>query len=328
MATSTSNLDASTQMKRADFSVPFIPDNAPFTEEQRAWLNGFLAGLYSHAQPAAPVNPPPSLKIAVLYGSQSGNGESLARKVMRELTSKGHVASLHSLEAYTSASLAEERYAVFIVSTYGEGDPPDAVQPFYNQICIEHFPRFENLSYALLALGDSNYEHFCKFGRDLDEKLASLGAFRLCERIDCDVDLDDAFATWKQSLFRGISEVLSKPSDRRTAIGVRVSSEPRETDAKLAAKPTRENPYMATLVDRRNLTDDKSSKLTLHMAISIAGSGISYEAGDACGVIPQNDPRLADEILHKLKFSPPTPLLKCPKLARSRFVQLSSITCR
>ena len=289
--------------------MPFIPDNASFTEEQRAWLNGFLAGLYSHAQPAAPVNPPPSLKIAVLYGSQSGNGESLARKVMRELTSKGHVASLHSLEAYTSASLAEERYAVFIVSTYGEGDPPDAVQPFYNQICIEHFPRFENLSYALLALGDSNYEHFCKFGRDLDEKIASLGAFRLCERIDCDVDLDDAFATWKQSLFRGISGKFCQ--NLQTVVLLSVCESPQNH-----GRPTRSwrrSPRAKTHTWLRLLTavispttSRASSRCTWRF--QFPALGISYEAGDACGVIPQNDPRLADEILHKLKFAADSPV--------------------
>ena len=141
--------------------------------------------------------PLPALKIAVLYASQSGTAEGLARKLTKELTSKGHVATFLPLEGYTPASLAAERYALLIASTYGEGDPPDAVQPFYNQLCMEHFPRFENLSFSVLALGDSNYEHFCKFGRDLDEKLASLGAFRMCERVDCDVDLDEPFARWK-----------------------------------------------------------------------------------------------------------------------------------
>src|ERR1700693_6452367 len=115
--------------------VPFIPDNAPFTPEQRGWLNGFLAGLYSTAAvSASPIaDPPPPLKIAVLYASQSGTAEGLARKVAKGLKSKGHVASLASLEGYTPAALAEERYAIFIASTYGEGEAPDAVQAFYQR---------------------------------------------------------------------------------------------------------------------------------------------------------------------------------------------------
>jgi sulfite reductase (NADPH) flavoprotein alpha-component len=286
--------------------VPFIPDNAPFSPEQRAWLNGFLAGMYSAARPAVSAEHLPSPKIAVLYASQSGTAEGLARKVAKELTSKGHVATLLPLEGYTAASLAAERYAVLIASTYGEGDPPDAVQPFYNQLCMEHFPRFESLSFAVLALGDSNYEHFCKFGRELDEKLAALGGFRLCERVDCDVDLDASFAQWKVALHRSIVEITAAPSTtcKPEVVTCVVASSSVQTPSKKTATHTRDNPFLAPIVDKRPLTRDVSTKLTLHLALSIAGSEVSYEAGDACGVIPQNDLRLVEEILHKLKFSP------------------------
>ena len=288
--------------------VPFIPESAPFTAEQRAWLNGFLAGIYSSTEPAA--EPLPALKIAVLYASQSGTAEGLARKVTKELTAKGHVATFLPLEGYTPASLAAERYAVLIASTYGEGDPPDAVQPFYNQLCMEHFPRFENLSFSVLALGDSSYENFCKFGRDLDEKLAGLGAFRLCERVDCDVDLDEPFARWKGSLLKSIAEIVAaRPAKRAAAddatasAGHPASNKPVQAAQKTAAAHTRDNPFLAPIVDKRPLTHEVSSKLTLHMAFSVEGSAVIYEAGDACGVIPQNEPSLVEEILHKLKFS-------------------------
>src|ERR1700736_746480 len=165
-------------------TVPFIPDNAPFTPDQRGWLNGFLAGLFSVAPVTlAPATVVPSLKIAVLYASQSGTAENLARKVTKELKAKGHVASLISLEGYTPAALASERYAVIIASTYGEGDAPDAVQPFYEQLCLQHLPALADLSHAVLGLGDSHYEHFCKFGIDLDHKLAALGGNRICDRV-------------------------------------------------------------------------------------------------------------------------------------------------
>jgi sulfite reductase (NADPH) flavoprotein alpha-component len=285
-------------------SVPFIPESAPFNAEQRAWLNGFLAGIYSSAEPAA--EPLPALKIAVLYASQTGTAEGLARKVAKELNSKGHVTTFLPLEGYTPASLAAERYAVLIASTYGEGDPPDAVQPFYNQLCMEHFPRFENLSFSVLALGDSSYENFCKFGRDLDEKLAGLGAFRMCERVDCDVDVDQPFAEWKSSLLKSIEEIAAtRPAKRATAKDATVSAPTptKPAQARKTAAHTRDNPFLAPIVDKRPLTHEVSSKLTLHMAFSVEGSAVCYEAGDACGVIPQNEPSLVDEILHKLKFS-------------------------
>jgi sulfite reductase (NADPH) flavoprotein alpha-component len=293
-------------------NVPFIPDNAPFTPEQRGWLNGFLAGLYSTAAvSASPIaDPPPSLKIAVLYASQSGTAEGLARKVAKELKSKGHIASLISLEGYTPATLIAERHAIIIASTYGEGDAPDAVQPFYEQLCLEHFPCCENLSYSVLALGDSNYEHFCKFGIDLDNKLAALGATRICDRINCDVDLDEPFAQWKSALYASIDDIVATrpartaPSSSVTgALSAPAASASDEDESPTAPTHTRDNPFLAPLVDKRPLTHDISSKLTLHMAFNISDSAVTYEAGDACGVIPQNDIRLVDEILHTLNFS-------------------------
>jgi len=303
-----------TQVTNPPVLVPYIPDNAPFSEEQRAWLNGFLAGIFSSAQPAPVAEPPASLKIAVLYGSQSGTAEGLARKVVKELKAKGHVASLASLEGYTPAALADERYAVLLASTYGEGDPPDDAQPFYEKLCVEQLPRYLDLSYCVLALGDSHYEHFCKFGADLDNKLAALGAVRLMDRVECDVDLDEAFAQWKQELYARLESIVAE----RPAPNV-----PSSSIAALTAKAvvpvvgssngnppafTRDNPYLAPLVEKRPLTCDVSSKLTIHMAFSIADSDLHYEAGDACGVLPQNDQRLVDEIIASLKFSPQAPV--------------------
>jgi sulfite reductase (NADPH) flavoprotein alpha-component len=288
-------------------TVPFIPDNAPFTPEQRSWLNGFLAGLYSTtAVSTSPVvDPPPSLKIAVLYASQSGTAEGLARKVAKELKAKGHVASLVSLEGYPPAALIAERYAVIIASTYGEGDAPEAVRPFYEQLCLERFPCCENLSYSVLALGDSNYEHFCKFGVDLDNKLAALGATRICDRVNCDLDLDESFGQWKSALYARIDDIVATRPARTAPSSSVITAPPPPISGELITAPshTRSNPFLAPLIDKRPLTHDVSSKLTVHIAFNISGSSVTYEAGDACGVIPQNDIRLVEEILHALNFS-------------------------
>lgn len=283
--------------------VPYIPDNSPFTQEQRNWLNGFLAGLYSSTSVAtAPADPPKSLKIAVLYASQSGTAEGLARKLTKQLQAMGHIASLTSLEGYSPATLMSERYALIVASTYGEGEAPDSVRPFYEQLCLERFPSCENLSYAVLALGDSNYEHFCKFGIDLDNKIASLAGTRLCERVDCDVDYENAFEQWKDALFRSLEDRVAAGPARTAPSSSLVAPSASSLNANVAAY-NRDNPYNAELIDKRPLTAELSSKQTLHLEFDIRGSNVSYEAGDACGVIPQNDIRLVEEILHALNFS-------------------------
>jgi sulfite reductase (NADPH) flavoprotein alpha-component len=297
--------------------VPFVPDDAPFTKEQRAWLNGFLAGVFSSAPAPAVTAKPEALKISVFYASQTGTAEGLARKLTKELKSKGYNASAISLEAYTSAALADVRHAVFIVSTYGQGDAPDAVQPFYEQVCVEHFPRYENLQYSVFALGDRHYETFCKFGIDLDNKLASLGANRICARVESDADVDAPFAWWKAELLKRLEALPATPEASGNPL---TTVEPVHSSAETSARvetpvvaitptitptaaPTREKPYFAPLVEKRALTQKGSTKLTLHLCWSITDSGIKYEAGDACGIVPQNDPALVEDILRALHFS-------------------------
>jgi sulfite reductase (NADPH) flavoprotein alpha-component len=279
-------------------TVPYIPENAPFTPEQRAWLNGMLAGIFSSV-PTATMEAKASHRVAVLYASQSGTAEGLARKLAKELKAQGHVPAVSTLVGYTPAALAAEKYALLIASTYGEGEAPDGVQPFYEELCLEHFPRYDKLSYAVLALGDRHYEHFCKFGIDLDTKLAALGANRICNRVECDVDVDEPFAQWKASLLPRLQEIGNGHKPIEPAL------RPASTDPKPppAMAFTRDNPVFAPVVDKKRLTNKESSKATLHLAFSIEGTGITYEAGDACGVIPKNDLNLVAEILQCARFN-------------------------
>jgi sulfite reductase (NADPH) flavoprotein alpha-component len=289
--------------------VPYIPDNAPFTPEQRAWLNGFLAGIFSSA-------PQPEMeraghRIAILYASQSGTAEGLARKLAKELKAAGHVPNVSTLVGYTPAALASESCALILASTYGEGDAPDGVQPFYEQLCLEHFPRMEKLSYCVLALGDSHYEHFCKFGNDLDAKLAALGANQILQRVDCDVDVDKPFAQWKDAVLARLKDLDYSKRKGGEPLGGTGSLPADGESGKVESAPasgtgkafTRDKPLLAPLVDKRILTHPDSTKVTLHLAFSTAGTGLTYQAGDAFGVIPKNDLNLVAEILQVLRFN-------------------------
>lgn len=288
-------------------TIPFVPDNAPFTPEQRAWLNGLLAGIFS----AAPAPAPAGKRIAVLYASQSGTAEGLARRLAKELKIQGHTPAVSTLAGYTPAALADESHALILASTYGDGDAPDGVQPFFEQLCLEHFPRMDKLRYSIFALGDRHYEHFCKFGADLDGRLAALGANQICKRVDSDVDVDEPFAEWKKNVMARLSkaEVGGLETTHAVPSGeTRVNHSPADKPHTEPARPaavtfSRENPLLAPLVEKKHLTHTASTKLTLHLEFSTAGTGLSYQAGDACGVVPQNDPNLVAEILQHLHFN-------------------------
>ena len=285
--------------------VPHIPEDAPFNPAQRAWLNGFLAGLYSYAP--AEASSQQRLRLAVLYASQTGTAEGLARKLAKELRSKNYEVALDSLEGYVPATLAAETHALFIVSTYGEGDPPDTAQAFFQQLCVERFPLLGNLSYSLFALGDTHYEHFCQFGRDLDAKLQSLGGTSFLDRAESDVDVDAPFAAWKSTLDLRLRELTPQsPPDVAPAITLTTDSAPAPNPAQTAASrstPTRDNPYLAPIAEKRALTHPSSSKTTIHVEFDIAESSIHYEAGDACGIVPENSPHLVEAVLNLLPFT-------------------------
>lgn len=290
-------------------AIPYIPENAPFTTEQRAWLNGVFAGLFSNA-PQAAVDARPSRRVAVLYASQTGTAEGLARKLTKELKAQGHAPAMATLAGYTPAALAAESFALIVASTYGDGEAPDGVQPFYEQLCLEHFPRMEKLSYAVFALGDRHYENFCKFGKDLDAKLAALGANRLTDCVECDLDIDEPFTQWKASMTARLSEVSAAQPRKAAATEAKqpASAAGSAEDSKLstggaASAFTRSHPLLAPVIEKRPLTHLTSTKSTLHIAFSIEGTGLSYEVGDACGVIPTNDLNLVAEILQRLRFN-------------------------
>jgi sulfite reductase (NADPH) flavoprotein alpha-component len=281
--------------------VPYIPENAPFTPAQRAWLNGFLAGVFSARaagpMPAAPALPPAKVKVAVLYGSETGNAEALAKRVAKAASQRGFDAKPLGLDKIAAKDLAAEQFVLILTSTFGEGDPPENAKAFHAALHDGACPRLENLRYAVLALGDKNYEQFCKCGADFDTRLAALGAKRLYERAECDVDYEETFERWMTGVF-GVLETQAKSAAPAAAPAPVIAAPAPALVAPVAF--SRSNPFPAKLLVNRKLTADDSGKETRHYEISLAGSGLTYEAGDALGVIPTNCPGVVDEILRAL----------------------------
>src|ERR1044071_389500 len=188
--------------------VPYVPASAPFTAEQRAWLNGYLAGLFclspSDSLQSAPVGASEtkiSLPLLILYGSQTGTAEALAKRAGAEAAKHGHKVRIMEMSRFTEIQLPSETHLLIVTSTWGDGDPPDNAASFWSFLNCSQAPSLLNLNFAVLALGDRNYSNFCGAGRKFDERLEQLGARRICARVECDVDYEGPASTWLQGLW-------------------------------------------------------------------------------------------------------------------------------
>jgi sulfite reductase (NADPH) flavoprotein alpha-component len=176
-----------------------IPDDAPFNSEQRAWLNDFLSkALALGGSSATPSGP--SVPVTVVYGSQTGTAEGLAKKLVKTLKKGNFEPEIHDMATYDRSRLNKERNLLIITSTYGDGEPPDTAAELHSWLMSDAAPRLEGVSYSVLALGDSSYPDFCKCGVEFDTRLSALGANRIYSRVDVDVDADVPFAEWSSGV--------------------------------------------------------------------------------------------------------------------------------
>ncbi|AYJ50437.1 sulfite reductase subunit alpha [Rhodococcus sp. P1Y] len=290
--------------------IPYIPDDAPFSGDQRAWLSGFLAGLHSRmAMPTAPGAQADasaisaSVPLQILYGSQTGNAESLAQDAADLARQHGLDPHVSSLDAVDMNALSAMRRLIVVTSTYGQGEMPDNAQLFWDAVAADSAPRLEGLYFAVMALGDTSYDGYCKAGKDIDARLEALGATRSADRLDCDVEYEDAAAAWLSSTVPAIAAVDGGGG------GGGAPAAAATKPAKAASKRSpwnRKNPYRATVLANRVLSGPESSKEVRHFAFALGDSGLAYEAGDGLGVKPVNNPELVDALIGRLRVVPDT----------------------
>jgi sulfite reductase (NADPH) flavoprotein alpha-component len=285
--------------------IPCLPENAPFTPEQRAYLNGFLAGLLSRMPAPAGLVPPAApveklLPLCVLFGSQTGNAEALAKRIAKEAGKRRFAATVQDLSKYPTTQLITEERLLIVTSTFGDGEPPDNAKQFWDFLNTAAAPKLANTRFSICAIGDSNYPKFCGFGKELDARLESLGARRVHPRADCDVEFEEPFAKWLNEALANVGQEASNPVEVLMPGDIQSPSVHSEA---AAPKYSRSNPFVATLITNRKLNGPGSEKDTRHFEIGLDDSALNYEAGDALGVIPSNCPDLVDDILGLLKFS-------------------------
>lgn len=260
------------------------------TAEQARWISGYFAGFDAAlGRPSAPgpAAAPQTRTLKILYGSETGNGRALARDLAAAAIQRGLAPAIVDMADYKIRAIKEEQDLLIIVSTHGEGDPPELARPFFEFVEGARIPKLAGLRYSILALGDSSYEHYCEAGKRLDRRLEELGAQRLLARVDCDVDYDEPAARWSQVMVERLAAGAGTKPARIVSPGP------------IFAVPVHDksNPFLATVLENIPIVGRHSSKETRHVELDLSGSGLSYQPGDALGFVPRNDPRVVEQLL-------------------------------
>ncbi|MGE7878205.1 assimilatory sulfite reductase (NADPH) flavoprotein subunit [Peribacillus muralis] len=273
------------------------------TVHQKIWLSGYLTASLSvsHPEPSAePVrDDQPSVQtvskeITILYGSQTGNAQGLAENAARTLKDKDFQVTVSSMNDYKVNNLKKVENLLIVVSTHGEGDPPDNTISFHEFLHGRRASKLDDLRFSVLALGDSSYEFFCETGKQFDARLEELGGTRLFPRMDCDLDFDEPAAEWLEGVISSISE------EQGNTIAPVIEPVAQTADITYS----RTNPFKAEVLENINLNGRGSDKETRHVELSLEGSGLTFQPGDSLGVYPKNDSALVDMLLHELNWDP------------------------
>ncbi len=303
----------------------------PLNELQIAWISGYLAGLNNQnlqvqdivtkePESADHANRP----LTILYGSRTGNGEGLAKVAKKMAVDSGMTVEVKSMEDYKLKDLANEKHLLVIVSTHGDGEAPFQAKEVYDYIHGKRAPKLEGVQFAVLALGDSSYLHFCKTGKDFDVQLQKLGAKRIKNILCCDVD-------YKQSDEQWLQEVLLDFKNIAGGAAPQPLSKQKTFSLIKTAKYTKQQPFAAPVFEKINLHGRGSERQTLHIELQTEATGLTFEPGDSAGIIPVNSEELISEVL-KVTALKPEVELEVNKIKRTlhealyRDFELSKIT--
>ncbi|MFK3959816.1 assimilatory sulfite reductase (NADPH) flavoprotein subunit [Pseudalkalibacillus hwajinpoensis] len=274
-------------------------------ETQKIWLSGYLSVPGSSeaaadtetvaqgvsASEAFSKKEEKTRELTILYGSHTGNCQSLAQSFFERLENEKYNVTLSSLDDFKPKSLKKVEDLLLITSTHGDGDPPDNALSFYDFIQSKRAPELNDLRFAVLSLGDSSYEFFCQTGKDFDKRLEELGATRLYPRVDCDLDFEEGAEEW----FEGVTGVLKE--DQSTSES---TSQTKPGESNLTYSRT--NPFKAEILENVNLNGRGSNKETRHIELDLEGSNLEYEPGDSLGIYPENDTALVLQLIEEMNW--------------------------
>ncbi|NBM59127.1 NADPH-dependent assimilatory sulfite reductase flavoprotein subunit [Proteus sp. G2667] len=264
---------------------------------QIVWLSGYLWGqlnpsVVSASTTVTPVQVPEQETITLLSASQTGNARHLAEQLRDHLVAHKLNVELYSVGEYKFKQIHKTTTLIIIASTQGEGDPPEEAIAFYKYLHSKKASEMKETSYAVFSLGDTSYEHFCKAGKDFDERIAQLGATRLLPRVDADVEYQAVADEWIKQLTELLKAKVPAQSTQ-----VLQQTQSGTTDTIEASIYHRDAPFTATLLTNQKITGRNSDRDIRHIEISLEGSDLQYQPGDALGVWFNNSPEKVDELI-------------------------------
>ena len=293
---------------------------ASLTPEQKMWFSGYITatqhisgsttgeamdGATSNDSAAnlpsgsaqSNVAQPKARDITVLYGSETGNAQGVAEMFGERLQGLGHTVEVKGMDEIKPRNIKKVEDLFIVTATHGEGDPPDNAIELHEFLHGRKAPKLEGVRFSVLALGDQSYDHFCQTGKDFDAKLEELGAERLYERIDCDVDYDEDAEKWIAKVIYALNEETGSTAQAEEVVSETIQSEKQQ-------KHSKANPFYAEVLENINLNGRGSAKETRHIELLLEDFNEEYEPGDCLVVLPENDPKLVKQLIETLEWDP------------------------
>jgi len=268
------------------------------TPNQLAWVSGYFWGVLNQQPAAAVSTPAPAVDvptITLISASQTGNARRVAEALRDDLLAAKLNVNLVNAGDYKFKQIGQEKLLVVVASTQGEGEPPEEAVALHKFLFSKKAPKLDGAAFAVFGLGDTSYEFFCQSGKDFDSKLAELGAERLLDRVDADVEFQPAASEWRARIVEVLKARVPKESPAQAAITATGA-----VNEVHSSPYTKEAPLVASLSVNQKITGRDSVKDVRHIEIDLGDSGLRYQPGDALGVWYQNDPALVKELTELL----------------------------
>lgn len=236
-----------------------------------------------------------NFSLVLGFATETGNSTMVAKKFAQAARGVGIDVEPQYLNDLTMESLADATHFVVITATYGDGELPYDAEVFWEELSSQGADRLDHLSFTVCGLGDSFYPYFNNAAKLVDARLEELGATRLLDRVDCDLEFEEPSEAWTAEVVALLGDLTAAPPRAEGAEGA--EGKGAEQDSVPESPWTRRHPFPARVVTNRSLTAAGSDKSVRHYEIDLADSGIVYRAGDSLGVHPVNDPALVEEVL-------------------------------